>query len=54
MRGAVVRVGEAGQKFSVVAQDVLEALVDSLTPRYFLTSGARVVVLAVLFAGVLP
>lgn len=47
-------VGEAGQKFSVVDQDVFEPLVDSSTPRYVLTSGARFVVLAVLFAGVLP
>lgn len=34
-------VHETDQKFSVVDQDVLEPLIDSLTPRYFLTSGAR-------------
>jgi hypothetical protein len=47
-------VRETDQKFSVMDQDVLEPLVDSLTPRYFLTSGAKIVVLAVLFAGLLP
>jgi hypothetical protein len=53
-RSRSLGVREADQKFIVVDQDVLEPLVDSLTPGYFLTSGAKIVVLAVLFAGLLP